>query len=113
VPLAGTNDAKQNRSLEQALIACEAVLDQCRAAGRFVYLGTLPGRTASGLRSSLEHERHDRTAEPAYRRIAAVRGLSLVDCRACRGSASWTAFHLSQPEVWVADMFVAAIEKRR
>jgi hypothetical protein len=31
---AGTNDAKQNRSLEQALIACEAVLDQCRAAGR-------------------------------------------------------------------------------
>jgi hypothetical protein len=41
----GTNDAKQERSLEQTLVACEAVLDQCHAAGRFVYLATLPGKT--------------------------------------------------------------------
>lgn len=30
------------------LIACEAVLDQCRAAGRFVYLATLPGKNGFG-----------------------------------------------------------------
>src|SRR3989442_8559370 len=55
---AGTNDAKQNRSLEQSLIACEAGLDQCRAAGRFVCLGTLPGknRFRAPLEASSMHD---------------------------------------------------------
>ena len=112
---AGTNDAKQNRSLEQTLVACEAVLDQCRAAGRFVYLGTLPGKTGFGaplepwsMNEMIERLNH------AYRRIAAERGLSLVELSSIPGECFVDGIHLSQGgNVWVADMFGAAIEKRR
>src|SRR4051812_46280048 len=45
---AGTNDAWKGRSVEQSLMACEAVLDRCRAAGRFVSLATLPGKRGFG-----------------------------------------------------------------
>ncbi len=112
---AGTNDAKQNRSLEQTLIACEAVLDQCRAAGRFVYLGTLPGKNGFGapLEPWSMNDMIERLNQ-AYRHIAAVRGLSLVDLSSLPRECFVDGIHLSQAgNVWVADKFVAAIEKRR
>ena len=112
---AGTNDAKQNRSLEQTLIACEAVLDQCRAAGRFVYLGTLPGK--NGFGAPVEPWSMNAMIEKlnqAYKRIAAERGLSLVDLSSLPPEFFVDGIHLSQAgNVWVADRFVAAIEERR
>ena len=80
---AGTNDAKQNRSLEQTMLACEAVLDQCRAAGRFVYLATLPGKRGFGApREPWSMNGYIHHLNDAYRNIAAARGLALVATRA-------------------------------
>lgn len=112
---AGTNDAKQNRSLEQALAACEAVLDQCRVAGRFVYLATLPGKTGFGAplepwsMNGMIQQLND-----AYRRIAEERGLSLVDLANIPREHFVDGIHLTQAgNVWVAERFAAAIEARR
>jgi len=112
---AGTNDAKQSRSLEQTLIACEAVLDQCRAAGRFVYLGTLPGKNGFGapLEPWSMNDMIERLNQ-AYRHIAAVRGLSLVDLSSLPRECFVDGIHLSQNgNVWFAVKFAAATEKRR
>jgi len=112
---AGTNDAKLGRSLEQALVACEGVLDQCRAAGRFVYLGTLPGKTGFGapVEPWSMNDMIERLNE-AYRRIATERGLSLVELSGIPREHFVDGIHLTQAgNIWVADMFVAAIEKRR
>jgi lysophospholipase L1-like esterase len=112
---AGTNDAKLGRSLEQALAACEGVLDQCRAAGRFVYLGTLPGKTGFGapVEPWSMNDMIQRLNE-AYRRIANERGFSLVELANIPGEHFVDGIHLTQGgNVWVAEMFLAAIEKRR
>ena len=112
---AGTNDAKQGRSLEQTLVACEAVLDQCRAAKRFVYLGTLPGKNGFGapLEPWIMNDMIEKLND-AYRRIAAERGLSLVDLATIPRECFVDGIHLTQSgNKWVADRFVAAIEKRR
>ena len=112
---AGTNDAKQNRSLDQTLVACEAVLDQCRAAGRFVYLATLPGKNGFGaplepwsMNEMIEKLNH------AYRRIAEGRGLGLVDLSSIPREHFVDGIHLTQAgNRWVAERFAAAIEARR
>jgi lysophospholipase L1-like esterase len=112
---AGTNDAKLGRSLEQTLVACEAVLDQCRAAGRFVYLGTLPGKRGFGapVEPWAMNEMIGKLND-AYRHIAAERGLSLVDLASMPQEHFVDGIHLTQAgNIWVADMFAAAIEKRR
>ena len=112
---AGTNDAKQGRSLDQTLAACEAVLDQCRMAKRFVYLGTLPGKNGFGapLEPWSMNEMIEKLNE-AYRGIAAERGLSIVELSSMPRECFVDGIHLSQAgNIWVADMFVAAIEKRR
>lgn len=112
---AGTNDAKQSRSLDQTLAACEAVLDQCRAARRFVYLATLPGKTGFG--APLEPWSMNAMIEKlndAYRRIAAERGLALVDLSKIPREHFVDGIHLSQAgNVWVGERFHAAIENRR
>jgi lysophospholipase L1-like esterase len=112
---AGTNDAKQNRSIEQALIACEAVLDQCRAAGRFVYLATLPGK--NGFGTNLETWSMNGAIEKlnqAYRRIAEQRAIGLVELSSMPPELFVDGIHLSQAgNVWVAEKFAAAIEARR
>jgi len=112
---AGTNDAKQNRSLDQTLVACEAVLDQCRSAGRFVYLATLPGKNCFGaplepwsMNEMIEKLNH------AYRRIAEGRGLGLVDLSSIPREHFVDGIHLTQAgNLWVAERFAAAIEARR
>jgi lysophospholipase L1-like esterase len=112
---AGTNDAKQNRSLDQTLIACEAVLDQCRVAGRFVYLATLPGKTGFG--APFEPWSMNRVIEQlnnAYRRLASERGLSLVDLTDIPADHFVDGIHLTQAgNLWVAQQFAAAVEARR
>ena len=112
---AGTNDAKQNRSLEQTLIACEAVLDQCQAAGRFVYLATLPGK--NGFGAPLEPWSMNEMIEKlnaAYRRIAGERGLALVELSNIPRDHFVDGIHLTQAgNTWVAERFAAAIEARR
>ena len=111
----GTNDAKQDRSLDQALAACEAVLDQCRVAGRFVYLATLPGKRGFG--APLEPWRMNGMIDQlncAYRRIADERGLSLVELADLPKEHFVDGIHLTQAgNVWVAERFAAAIEARR
>jgi lysophospholipase L1-like esterase len=112
---AGTNDAKQGRSLEQTLTACEAVLDQCRALGRVVYLATLPGKNGFGapvepwsMNEMIE------TLNEAYRRIAQERGLVCVDLAHIPREHFVDGIHLTQSgNVWVAERFAAAIEARR
>ena len=61
-----TNDAWKGREIEQSLIACEAVLDQCKALGRFVYLATfaeffvkLSGEATGILIGNVILHRHD------------------------------------------------------
>jgi lysophospholipase L1-like esterase len=112
---AGTNDAKLNRPVEQSLIACEAVLDQCRAAGRFVYLATLPGK--NGFGAPVEPWTMNDTIKrlnEAYRRIAASRGIALVDLSSMPHEHFVDGIHLTQVgNVWVAEQFAAAIEARR
>jgi len=112
---AGTNDAKQGRSLEQTLTACEAVIDQCRVTGKFVYLATLPGKTGFGAplepwsMNAMIQQLND-----AYRRIADERGLCLVDLASIPLEHFVDGIHLTQGgNVWVAERFAAAIEGRR
>lgn len=112
---AGTNDAKQGRSLEQTLIACQAVLDQCRAAGRFVYLGTLPGKRGFGApREPWSMNGHIHELNQAYREIAEKRGLALVDLSELPAESFVDGIHLTQEgNLWVAQRFAEAIEARR
>jgi len=112
---AGTNDAKQNRSLEQTIIACEAVLDQCRAAGRFVYLATLPGKRGFGApREPWSMNGIIEKLNQAYRRIAEARGLALVELADMSADRFVDGIHLTQEgNRWVAERFAAAIEGRR
>jgi len=112
---AGTNDAKQNRSLEQTLIACEAVLDQCRAAGRFVYLATLPGKRGFGApREPWSMNGTIEKLNQAYRAIAEARGLALVELVDLPADGFVDGIHLTQEgNRWVASQFAAAIEARR
>jgi hypothetical protein len=111
----GTNDAKQERSLEQTLIACEAVLDQCRVAGRFVYLGTLPGKNGFGT----SHEPWSMNAmieklNEAYRGLAHEQGIALVELANIPPGHFVDGIHLTQGgSVWVAEAFAAAIGARR
>jgi len=111
----GTNDAKQERSLEQTLVACEAVLDQCHAAGRFVYLATLPGKTGFG--TSQEPWSMNGTIEKlneAYRRIARQRGIALLDLSNIPKELFADGIHLTQAgSAWVAERFATAIQRRR
>lgn len=112
---AGTNDAKQNRSLDQTLAACEAVLDQCRALGRFVYLATLPGKTGFGapVEPWSMNEMIEKLNE-AYRRIAAERRLAVVELSRLPKEYFVDGIHLSQAgNIWAANAFAAAIEERR
>src|SRR5262245_21950268 len=112
---AGTNDAWKGRALEESLTACEAVLDQCRAAGRFVYLATLPGKVAFGApyEPCAMNEVIGKLNE-AYRRIASERRLSLVDLADLPHELSADGIHLTQAgNRWVAERFAAAIEARR
>lgn len=112
---AGTNDAWKERSLEQSLIACEAVLDQCRVAGRFVYLATLPGKRGFGApREPWAMNDAIQKLNEAYRRIAAERRLALVDLSELPAEHFVDGIHLTQAgNRWVADKFLAAIEARR
>jgi lysophospholipase L1-like esterase len=112
---AGTNDAKQNRSVEQTLVACEAVLDQCRALGRVVYLATLPGKNGFGApREPWSMNRMIERLNAAYRQITRERGLGLVELSQAPREHFVDGIHLSQAgNVWVAERFAAAIEERR
>jgi lysophospholipase L1-like esterase len=112
---AGTNDAWKDRSFEQSLIACEAVLDQCRALGRFVYLATLPGKRGFGApREPWAMNAMIEKLNEAYRRIAEERRLGLVDLTMLPAEHFVDGIHLSQAgNRWVADKFCAAIEARR
>ena len=112
---AGTNDSKQGRSLEQTLMACQAVLDQCRAAGRFVYLGTLPGKRGFGApREPWSMNGHIQKLNQAYQGIAAQRGLALVDLSELPAEMFVDGIHLTQEgNQWVAQRFAEAIEARR
>jgi lysophospholipase L1-like esterase len=111
----GTNDAKQNRSLEQTLLACEAVLDQCRAAGRFVYLATLPGKRGFGApREPWSVNGYINHLNEAYRNIAAARGLALVELAELPAECFVDGIHLTQEgNHRVAQHFAEAIEARR
>lgn len=112
---AGTNDAWKDRPLEQSLIACEAVLDQCRAAGRFVYLATLPGKRGFGApREPWAMNEQIKRLNQAYQTIAERRGLHLVDLTDIPAEHFVDGIHLTQAgNKWVAERFAAAIETRR
>jgi hypothetical protein len=111
----GTNDAWKDRSLEQSLNACEAVLDQCRAAGRFTYLATLPGKRGFGApREPWSMNENIEKLNHAYRRIAEQRRLALVDLSELPAEHFVDGIHLTQAgNRWVAEKFLAAIEARR
>lgn len=112
---AGTNDAWKGRPAEQSLIACEAVLDQCRAAGRFVYLATLPGKRGFGApREPWSMNDAIARLNDAYRAIAARRGLALVELADLPPDLFADGIHLTQEgNRAVAQRFAAAIEARR
>lgn len=112
---AGTNDAWRERDLEQSLIACEAVLDQCRVAGRHVYLATLPGKRGFGApREAWSMNENIARLNDAYRAIAGRRRLSLVELADLPPDLLVDGIHLSQQgSLWVAERFAAAIEARR
>jgi len=112
---AGTNDTWKDRPFEQVMIACEAVLDQCRALGRFVYLATLPGKRGFGApREPWAMNGMIEKLNEAYRKIAEARRLSLVDLSALPVEHFVDGIHLSQAgNRWVAEQFCAAIEARR
>lgn len=111
----GTNDAWKGRSLEESLTACEAVLDQCRAAGRHVYLATLPGKQGFGApREPWSMNDVIKKLNDAYRRIAEERRLTLVELSDLPTEHFVDGIHLSQEgNRWVAEKFAAAIEARR
>jgi lysophospholipase L1-like esterase len=112
---AGTNDAWKDRPVEQALIACEAVLDQCRALGRHVYLATLPGKRGFGApREPWAMNTMIEKLNEAYKTIAAERRLTLVDLSGLPVEHFVDGIHISQAgNKWVAAQFCAAIEARR
>lgn len=112
---AGTNDAWKKRPLPEILAACHAVLDQCSAAGRFVYLATLPGKRGFGAPREpwTMNETIDQLNE-AYRKIAQERGLALVELAEIPPEMMVDGIHLSQDgNRWVAERFAQAIEARR
>jgi lysophospholipase L1-like esterase len=111
----GTNDAWKGRSLEASLTACEAVLDQCKAAGRHVYLATLPGKQGFGApREPWTMNEMIKKLNEAYARIAEERGLSLVDLADLPTEHFCDGIHITQEgNKWVAERFMAAIETRR
>lgn len=111
----GTNDAWKGRSVEQSLIACEAVLDQCRASGRFVYLATLPGKRGFGApREPWSMNESIHQLNSAYRKIAESRRLALVELEGMPPEHQVDGIHLSQEgNRWVAERFADAIEARR
>jgi lysophospholipase L1-like esterase len=112
---AGTNDAWKDRPIEQSLIACEAVLDQNRALGRFTYLANLPGKNGFGApREPWSMNENIKKLNDAYRKIAEQRRLALVDLTALPTEYFVDGIHLSQAgNRWVAEKFMAAIEARR
>ena len=111
----GTNAAWKDRSVEQTLIACEAVLDQCRALGKFVYLATLPGKRGFGApREPWAMNENVTKLNEAYRRIAERRRLALVDLTDLPVEHFCDGIHLTQAgNWWVAEKFAQAIEARR
>ncbi len=111
----GTNDAWKDRTLDQSLTACEAVLDQCRALGRHVYLATLPGKRGFGApREPWAMNGMITKLNDAYRKIAAERRLTLVDLSELPVEQFVDGIHISQAgNQWVAEKFCAAIEARR
>jgi lysophospholipase L1-like esterase len=111
----GTNDAWKDRSIEQSLVACEAVLDQCKALGRFVYLATLPGKRGFGApREPWVMNQAIEKLNVAYRKIAETRRLALVDLTELPVEHFCDGIHLTQAgNKWVAEKFAAAIEARR
>lgn len=112
---AGTNDAWKNRPLPEILTACHAVLDQCAAAGRFVYLATLPGKRGFGApREPWAMNATVEALNEAYRKMAAERGLALVDLADLPPELMVDGIHLTQEgNRRVAERFAAAIEARR
>ena len=112
---AGTNDAWKDRPFEQVMIACEAVLDQCRALGRFVYLATLPGKRGFGApREPWAMNNVIEKLNVAYKKIAEERRLALVDLADLPAEHFCDGIHLTQAgNKWVAERFCAAIEARR
>ena len=113
---AGTNDAWKDRPTEQSLIAAEAVLDQCSACGRFVYLATLPGKRGFGApREPWAMNEPIKRLNDAYREIAARRGgIQIVDLTSIPAEHFADGIHLTQGgNRWVAEQFAAAIEARR
>jgi lysophospholipase L1-like esterase len=111
----GTNDARKDRPVDQILIACEAVLDQYAALGRFVYLATLPGKKGFGApREPWSMNIKIEQLNEAYRRIAAERGLSLVELSDMPPELFSDGIHLTQAgNRFVAEAFCSAIEARR
>ncbi|HKE18809.1 MAG TPA: SGNH/GDSL hydrolase family protein [Kofleriaceae bacterium] len=111
----GTNDAWKGRSFDESITACEAVLDQCRAAGRHVYLGTLPGKRGFGApREPWAMNDVIKKLNEAYVRIAEQRGLTLVPLHDLPVEHFCDGIHITQAgNKWVAAQFAAAIESRR
>jgi len=111
----GTNDAWKGRAFEESVTACEAVLDQCRAAGRHVYLATLPGKQGFGApREPWTMNDMVKKLNEAYARIAEERGLSLVNLADLPAEHFCDGIHITQDgNRWVAERFAAAIEARR
>jgi lysophospholipase L1-like esterase len=111
----GTNDAWKGRDFEQSLTACEAVLDQCKALGRFVYLATLPGKRGFGApREPWSMNEVIEKLNAAYKQIAERRRLALVDLTDMPQEHFCDGIHLTQAgNKWVAEKFLAAIEARR
>lgn len=112
---AGTNDAWKDRPIEQSLVAAEVVLDQCRAAGRFVYLATLPGKRGFGApREPWTMNDQIKRLNDAYYEMAKRRGLCLVNLSDMPAEHFVDGIHLTQGgNRWVAEKFAEAIETRR
>lgn len=111
----GTNDAWKERSFEASITACEAVLDQCRALGRHVYMATLPGKRGFGApREPWSMNNNIEKLNDAYRKIAEERRLTLVDLTDMPAEHFSDGIHLTQGgNKWVAEKFCGAIEARR
>jgi hypothetical protein len=96
-------------------MACEAVLDQCRAAGRFVYLATLPGKRGFGApREPWSMNEKIQELNQCYRDISAARGVALIELAELPPECFVDGIHLTQEgNWWVAQRFAEAIEARR
>ena len=112
---AGTNDAWKKRSFREVVAACEAVLDQCSAAGRFVYLATLAGKRGFGApREPWAMNEMIAALNEEYRRMVRERGLAIVELAEMPPELLVDGIHLTQDgNRWVAERFAAAIEARR